>query len=100
MTTNDLNHLLVYLAGHADAALQRWADQQLLEDDEFELNEDYRPWLTLERNSYDWNWQCGFRVQPDEATEWTIVASGTTPLAAAQALQALLAVQAEERLHD
>jgi len=83
-----LEDLLQRLAALGEQALERWAAQQREEDDEFELSEDYVPWLTLEEGLD--GWICGWRVQPDEASEWTIRADGRTPLAAAQALLTLM----------
>jgi hypothetical protein len=77
---------LIRLAARGDEALARWAAENL-EDDE--LSDDYVPWLTLEEQR-GWGWFCGYRIRHDEASEWTIKATGDTPLAAARALLALM----------
>jgi hypothetical protein len=79
----DLAALLEQLQPLDERALARWAANALDEDDD-ELGDDYVPTLTL-MEVMD-GWRCGWTVQPDEATEWTIYAEGRTPLAAAQAL--------------
>lgn len=80
----ELELLLAQLANLKQEALETWADLQREEDEDFELDEDYVLWLTLEEA---WpHWECGYRVRPDEATEWTLVADGPTPMTAAQAL--------------
>jgi hypothetical protein len=86
MNNNTLEALLITLARRYPEALEIWAAAEREEDDEFEPDDDVMPWLSLEEANQ--GWECGYRIQPDEASEWTLVASGTTPLLAAQALLA------------
>ncbi|MBK8200235.1 MAG: hypothetical protein IPK75_17960 [Acidobacteria bacterium] len=81
--SDTLEMLLMRLAGLKQVALTRWAEQQQ-DDDDFELGEDYQPWLALESDVND-IWICSYCVRVDEATERIIQEAGATPLAAAQA---------------
>ena len=87
----NLEQLLIQLASLTERAQQIWEaeqradeDNEIDEDDEFDFDGDDRIWLALVQNRRVWH--CGWQCQPDEATEWALMAEGATPLAAAQAL--------------
>jgi hypothetical protein len=84
----DLAALLQQLQPLDEDAKERWDAKQAEEYEDYEPDSDLLPWLALVELNDDW--RCGWQHQPDEATEWTIFADGPTPIAAAQALLALM----------
>jgi hypothetical protein len=83
----NLEQLLIQLVGFTAEAQARWLVQvrDELEDEDHILDGDL--FLGLQIN-HDGTWSCGWLLQEDEPTEYTIVAEAATPLAAAQALLA------------
>src|SRR6266496_2615080 len=97
----ELEQLLIQLAAQTERALAIWeALMRADEDNGYDEDEEIEGtlWLTLEHTDNPLPggfrlrsgavWSCGYRVQIDEATLWALRASGSTPLAAAQALLA------------
>ncbi len=82
----DLNNLLQRLASmveRAQAIAQASPDYSAY--DELDFEGEHQIWLGMEC-APDGTWRCGWLMQPDEATDFVIEATGTTPLTAAQAL--------------
>lgn len=86
----DLEKLLNELVGLTEKAHEQYNAENEAEDEDWELNEDEDPWLSLEHTGADNTWRCGYVVRPDEANEWTIYADGKTPTMAAQELRKLI----------
>lgn len=88
MTTKpDLDALLQRLADMNEEAQERYEQEQGQEEGE---REEYEPiWFSLEQYGHH-TWRCGWRVRPDEATEWAIKAEGRTPVEAAVVLRKLM----------
>lgn len=87
MASNDLDAVLQRLESLTPEAERRYLPElrKELEDDEYEL--DGSLWLSLEAGGERrFEWRCGWRYQPDEASEWTIYEDGDTPTEAATAL--------------
>lgn len=85
-----LESLLKELANLTEEAHEQHNTKREQEDEDWEVNEDEDPWFSLEHLPYTNTWRCGYRVRPDEATEWTFYGEGSTPLLAAQELQKLI----------
>ena len=87
-----LEYLLRELAARGEEARVRYIAQRRkeAEDEDYDPESDFDGgfWLTLKEAPMEW--ECGWQIRPNEATEWAIVATGATPTAAAQALLKLV----------
>lgn len=79
-----LDTILRRLAELTPQAQQRYEAETYDEDTPDILIE--QVWLSLEEWYDGGTWRCGWRVKPDEATEWTIHADGFSPTEAAAKL--------------
>jgi len=89
---SDLDSTLTRLAAMREQAMARYLVRRREEekDEDYDAESDFDGgfWLALEEAEV--GWECGWRIRPDEATEWASIACGPTPSAAAQALLTLM----------